>query len=51
MNLSAFIVVIVLTALFFGFIVWLSIYSRKAGSQEMPLNNSEIGLGSEDQSK
>jgi hypothetical protein len=47
MDLSAFIVVIVLMALFFGFIVWLAIHSRRANSQVIPSNDSETGLGRE----
>lgn len=47
MDLSTVIVVIVFTALFFGFIVFLGIYSRRAGSREMPPNDSETGLSGE----
>lgn len=47
MDLSAFIVVVVLMALFFGFIVWLAIHSRRANSKGTPLNDSETGLGRE----
>ena len=42
MDLSAFIVVIVMTLLFFGFIVWLAIYSRKQQPEGETNGFSEI---------
>jgi hypothetical protein len=47
MDLSAFIVVILFTLLFFGFIVWMAIYSRRAGSRALPSNDAETGLRNE----
>lgn len=47
MDLTTVIVVIVFTSLFFGFIVFLGIYSRRNGSREMPPNDTETGLGGE----
>lgn len=38
MDLSAFIVVIVMTALSFGFILWLAIYSRRTKPEEPDSN-------------
>ena len=40
MDLSAFIVVIGLTALFFGFILWMGIYSRRMDSKKEVSNTS-----------
>ena len=34
MDLSAFIVVILMTLLFFGFIVWMAVYSRRTKLEE-----------------
>ena len=44
MDLSAIIVVISLTALFFGFIVWLAVYSRKNDSQKSSDDIAEINF-------
>jgi len=41
MDLSAFIVVILMTLLFFGFIVWMAIYSRRAKLEEQDPDVSE----------
>lgn len=42
MDLSAVIVVISLSVLFFGFIVWLAIYSRTKDSENLSAGKSEI---------
>ena len=47
MDLSALIVVIMITALFIGFIVWLGIYSRRTAAQKLPGSESETGFGKE----
>jgi preprotein translocase subunit SecG len=44
MDLSAFIVIIVMTALFFGFILWLAIYSRRTNPEEPDASISETRL-------
>lgn len=36
MDLSAFIVVLLMTAGFFGFILWMAFYSRKNNSEKLP---------------
>jgi hypothetical protein len=41
MDLSAFIVVISMTLLFFGFIVWMGIYSRRTKPEEQDSGVSE----------
>jgi hypothetical protein len=41
MDLSAFIVVISMTLLFFGFIVWVAIYSRRTKPEEQDSGESE----------
>jgi hypothetical protein len=41
MELSAKIVIIVLTALFFGSILWMAIYSRRTHSKDLPVNKTE----------
>ena len=47
MDLSAFIVVIVMTALSFGFILLLAIYSRRTNPEESDSNISETRLKEE----
>ena len=42
MNLSAVIVVIVMTLLFFGSIVWLAVYSRKRQPKDETTDISKI---------
>lgn len=44
MDMSAMIVVIVLTALFFGSIVWLNIYSRRTNAERVQSEAAETGL-------
>ena len=41
MDLSAIIVVILMTLLFFGFIVWMAIYSRRTKPEEQDSGVSE----------
>ena len=47
MDLSAVIVVIVLSALFFGFIFLLNIHSRRTAAKEADSKASETGLSDE----
>ena len=48
MDLSAIIVIIVLSALFFGALIWMAIHSRRTGSGELPADgNSKAGLRDE----
>lgn len=42
MDLSAIIVIIVLSALFFGFIVWMAFHSRKSDSETPSNDTGEI---------
>lgn len=42
MDLSAIIVVLLLTMSFFGFVLWAAVHSRKSNSKELPAGNSEI---------
>jgi hypothetical protein len=43
MDLSAFIVVILMTLLSFGFIVWMAIFSRRAKPEAQDSNVSDTG--------
>ena len=47
MDWSAFIVVIILSALFLGFVVWLNIHSRKSNAEEISPQTPETGLKEE----
>lgn len=47
MDLSAITIIIVMTAMFFGAIVWMAIHSRKTGSRELPSEKSGTGFGDE----
>ena len=47
MDLSAIIVVILMTLLFFGFIVWMAIYSRKNKPEEQGSGGSETAYKKE----
>lgn len=44
MDMSAIIIVVGMTALFFGFIVWLEIYSRKNNQEKLPDGRSDINF-------
>lgn len=44
MDLSAIIVTIILGGLFFGFIAWMAIHSRRAEAEQLSPNNPETGL-------
>ena len=44
MDLSAFIVIITGSLLFFGFIVWMAIYSRRTKSEEQHSDMSEMDI-------
>jgi preprotein translocase subunit SecG len=47
MDLSAIIVVVVMTLLFFGFIVWMAIYSRKTKPTSETRDDPEIRMEGE----
>ncbi len=42
MDLSAIIVVAMLTAAFFGFVLWAAFHSRKSTSEKISVGSSEI---------
>lgn len=42
MDLSAIIVVVALSATFFGFILWAALHSRKSNSENISDDNSKI---------
>jgi hypothetical protein len=44
MNLSAFIVIITGILLFFGFIIWMAIYSRRTKPEEQHSDVSEMNI-------
>lgn len=44
MDLSGIIVVIVLSAAFVGFIVWLNIHSRKSSAEQISAETPEVEL-------
>ena len=47
MDLSAIIVIVVLSALFIGFIVWLNIHSRRSNAEQILPETKESGLKKE----
>lgn len=42
MDLSAIIIVVLLTGSFFGFVVWAAFHSRKNNSEKVSANSGEI---------